>query len=68
MLDIIADHFLYHMVRNIVGTALALQERRDPGAAMRECVAARDRSRAGPTAPAQGLCLEQVFYPEEAWG
>jgi tRNA pseudouridine38-40 synthase len=63
-LDIIADRFLYHMVRSIVGTALALQGERDPGRAMRECLASRDRSRAGPTAPAHGLCLEQVFYPE----
>ena len=62
-LDIIADHFLYHMVRSIVGTALALQWGPDPGAAMRECLASRDRARAGPTAPAHGLCLEEVFYP-----
>jgi tRNA pseudouridine38-40 synthase len=66
LLDIIADHFLYHMVRSIVGTALALQGEPDPARAMRECLASRDRSRAGPTAPAHGLCLEQVFYPEGA--
>jgi tRNA pseudouridine38-40 synthase len=66
LLDIIADHFLYHMVRGIVGTALALQGESDPARTMRECLASRDRSRAGPTAPAHGLCLEQVFYPEGA--
>ena len=65
-LDIIADHFLYRMVRGIVGTALALQRERDPGRAMRACLAARDRARTGPTAPAHGLCLEEVFYPEVA--
>ena len=65
-LDIVADHFLYHMVRSIVGTALALQDERDPGAAMRERLRAGDRAGAGPTAPAQGLCLEEVFYPREA--
>jgi len=62
-LDISADHFLYHMVRSIVGTALLFQGERDPDAAMRECLASRDRARAGPTAPAHGLCLEEVLYP-----
>lgn len=64
-LDIVADHFLYHMVRNIVGTALAAAREPDPAAAMRRVIAARDRGRAGVTAPAHGLCLEEVFYPPE---
>jgi tRNA pseudouridine38-40 synthase len=64
-LDIIADHFLYHMVRSIVGTALQLQNERDPEAALREVLDSRDRGRAGPTAPAHGLCLEEVLYPAE---
>lgn len=63
-LDITANHFLYHMVRSIVGTALELQADADPAAAMREVLASRDRGRAGPTAPAHGLCLEEVLYPE----
>jgi tRNA pseudouridine38-40 synthase len=63
-LDIVADHFLYHMVRTVVGTALALAGEPDPAAAMRAVLAARDRAAAGPVAPACGLCLEQVFYPE----
>jgi tRNA pseudouridine38-40 synthase len=62
-LDITANHFLYHMVRSIVGTALELQAGADPAAAMREVLASRDRGRAGPTAPAHGLCLEEVLYP-----
>ena len=66
LLDVIADHFLYHMVRTIVGTALVLEREPDPGRAMRDCLASRDRAQAGPTAPAQGLCLEQVFYPAGA--
>jgi len=65
-LDIVADHFLYHMVRSIVGTALVFQAAADPGARMAECLASRDRGRAGPTAPAHGLCLEEVFYPTGA--
>jgi tRNA pseudouridine38-40 synthase len=66
LLDIVSDHFLYRMVRNIVGTALHLMAMEDPAASMREVLAGRDRRRAGPTAPAQGLSLEQVYYPGEA--
>ena len=61
-LDIVANHFLYHMVRTVVGTALAAAEERDPEGAMRSVIAARDRARAGATAPGRGLCLEEVFY------
>ena len=65
-LDVVADHFLYHMVRNLIGTALAAARAADPAAAMRRVLAARDRKAAGVTAPPQGLCLEQVFYEAEA--
>ncbi len=61
-LDLVADHFLYHMVRNILGTALRVMAESDPARAMARVLAARDRRAAGPTAPPQGLCLEQVFY------
>jgi tRNA pseudouridine38-40 synthase len=61
-LDVIADHFLYHMVRNLVGTALRAAGERDPAAAMAAVLASRDRTRGGATVPARGLCLEQVFY------
>ena len=40
--------------------------RPDPAAAMEAVVSSRDRAQAGPTAPPQGLCLEEVFYPMEA--
>lgn len=65
MFEIVADHFLYHMVRNIVGTALQVAAAADPARAMREVIASRRRERAGATVPPQGLCLEQVFYPAE---
>ena len=61
--DVIADHFLYHMVRTVVGTALAASTADDPARAMRRVLDARDRGAAGVTVPPQGLCLEQVFYP-----
>jgi tRNA pseudouridine38-40 synthase len=52
------------MVRTVVGTALAVAQERDPGAAMSAVIAARDRAAAGPVVPPQGLVLEQVFYDE----
>ena len=63
--EIVADHFLYHMVRSIVGTALEVCAAADPAGRMRAVTEAGDRSAAGPTAPAHGLCLEEVMYPEE---
>jgi tRNA pseudouridine38-40 synthase len=64
--DVVADHFLYRMVRNLVGTAFELSGAPDPAQAMEAVIASRDRRRAGATAPAHGLCLEEVFYPREA--
>jgi len=61
-LDIVADHFLYHMVRNVVGTALAVARTADPAATMQAVIASRDRTAAGPTIPPQGLSLEEVTY------
>lgn len=61
-MEVQADHFLYHMVRNLVGTSLAVAAEPDPAAAMRDVLAAQDRGAAGVTAPPQGLCLEAVLY------
>jgi tRNA pseudouridine38-40 synthase len=62
--DIVADRFLYHMVRNIVGTALRVAPATDPAAAMLEVLESGERARAGATAPAHGLCLERVGYDD----
>ena len=64
--EIVADHFLYRMVRTIVGTAVAVAATHDPAGTMAEIIASRERGRAGITAPARGLCLEEVFYTREA--
>ncbi len=64
--DILADHFLYHMVRNIIGTLLDAVRRPDPAAHVAQVLASRDRSRRGRTAPARGLSLERVYYEGEA--
>ncbi len=54
--------FLKHMVRNIVGTLMEVGRSREPVAWVKEVLEAKDRNRAGPTAPPHGLCLEEVFY------
>jgi len=64
-LDVVADHFLYHMVRNLVGTAIAAAESPSPAGHMRDVLASRDRGRAGITAPPEGLSLEHVYYEGE---
>lgn len=55
--------FLRHMVRNLAGTLLEVGAGRRAADSMPELLAGRDRSAAGPTAPAHGLTLERVFYP-----
>jgi tRNA pseudouridine38-40 synthase len=65
-LDIVADRFLYRMVRSIVGTALTAAACPDPAGRMGGVLAARDRAAASATAPARGLCFEQAFYREDA--
>jgi tRNA pseudouridine38-40 synthase len=62
--EITANAFLYHMVRNIVGTLLRVgRGELSPGdvAAILEA-AADGRAAAGPPAPACGLCLMSVEY------
>ncbi len=56
------DGFLRHMVRNIAGTVFEVGLGRRSLADFCETLAAKDRSRAGVTAPAKGLFLNQVFY------
>lgn len=67
-LDVEGDRFLYNMVRNVVGTLLEVGRGRWPPERVAEILAARDRSMGGPTAPAAGLTLMQVFYDESAAG
>lgn len=57
-----ARSFLHHQVRNMVGTLKLVGEGRWPVARVAEALAARDRSAAGPTAPAEGLTLTAIRY------
>jgi tRNA pseudouridine38-40 synthase len=56
--------FLHHMVRNLVGTMLDVGRGYTLAAAIPEMIAAKARAAAGPTAPARGLFLHSVEYPE----
>ena len=56
--------FLRHMVRNLVGTLVEVGQGRRAASELAEILASRDRSGAGPTAPAHGLSLERIQYPE----
>lgn len=64
-IDIQANAFLHHMVRNIVGSLLKVGTGEQAVAWMAELLALKDRNRAGPTAPAEGLYLVAVQYPDE---
>ena len=64
IVDIEANAFLLHMVRNIVGVLLVIGEGRQPPEWSAELLAGRDRTRAAATAPPQGLSLVRVRYPE----
>jgi len=62
-IDLAANAFLRHMVRNIVGTLLLVGEGKLNVAGFAAILAGRDRRKAGRTAPAHGLYLMSVSYP-----
>ena len=65
--DIEANGFLHHMVRNIVGSLLVIGRGERPVEWMAELLAGCDRSVAGPTAPSSGLTFIGPRY-EAHWG
>ncbi|MCW8935416.1 MAG: tRNA pseudouridine(38-40) synthase TruA [Gammaproteobacteria bacterium] len=64
-IDIEANAFLHHMVRNIVGSLIMVGQEVKPVTWMSDLMSCKDRNQAGPTAPAEGLYLVKVTYPEE---
>lgn len=66
-LSVTGVSFLHQMVRSIVGSALQVATGRKPASWMREVLEARDRSAAGPVAPAHGLALTHVGYDDAPW-
>jgi len=61
-IDVAGDGFLYNMVRNIVGTLVEVGRGRFSAEKMDEIIAAKNRTAAGPIAPAEGLCLMWIKY------
>lgn len=54
--------FLYNMVRNIVGTLIEFGKEKWSPEYIEQILQAKDRTKAGPIAPAQGLCLMWIKY------
>ncbi|OZG73662.1 tRNA pseudouridine(38-40) synthase TruA [Hahella sp. CCB-MM4] len=65
IVEIEANAFLHHMVRNIVGTLLQVGTGKQSPEWVADVLAAKKRSKAGVTAPANGLYLVKVHYPEQ---
>jgi tRNA pseudouridine38-40 synthase len=61
-IEIEADGFVYNMIRNIVGTLIEIGRGRFKQGSLRGILQSGNRRLAGPTAPAQGLCLLAVKY------
>ena len=64
-IDIEANAFLHHMVRNIAGVLMAIGAGERPVEWAQELLEQRDRTQGGVTAPASGLYLTQVTYPAQ---
>lgn len=62
-ISIEADHFLYKMARNIVGTMVWVALEKLPIESITAALQTRDRTAAGVTAPAHGLTIEKIVYP-----
>ena len=64
-IEVQANAFLHHMVRNIVGSLLMVGRGEQPEDWVGELLRGRDRTVAGPTAPAEGLVFLGPRYPAE---
>ncbi len=63
-IDVTANGFLYHMVRNIAGSLMDVGTGERPVSWIGDLLEGRDRTRAGVTAPPDGLYFQGVRYPE----
>jgi tRNA pseudouridine38-40 synthase len=65
LIQVQANAFLHHMVRNIVGSLMVVGRGEASAAWLGDVLAGRDRTLAGPTAPAAGLTFVGPRYPRE---
>lgn len=65
VIDIQANAFLHHMVRNIAGVLMAIGSGKYEPAWAKEVLETRDRTQGGVTAPPYGLYFVDVGYPDE---
>ena len=65
IISVKGDGFLYNMVRIIVGTLIAISAGLREKDSIKTIILSKDRKRAGATAPACGLYLDEVYYNEE---
>lgn len=65
--EVCGNAFLYNMVRIIAGTLIEIGHEKLPLTAFTDAFSSLDRTVLGPTAPANGLELTQVQYPDEAY-
>ena len=63
LIELSANAFLHHMVRNIAGVLLEIGVGKKPADWTRELLEIRDRKQGGVTAPADGLYLGGIYYP-----
>ncbi len=63
-IEVTANAFLHHMVRNIAGLLIAIGQGERPVEWAKEVLESRDRTRGHVTAPAEGLYFWSVEYPE----
>ncbi len=66
ILEFTGDGFLKNMVRNMVGTLLEAGRGKITAEEFRSILLQKDRNAAGPTAPAHGLFLKEVYYEKRA--
>ena len=64
VIEVRANGFLYHMVRNIVGSLVRIGSGEAEAGWIGELLALKDRRVAAPTAPSAGLFLAAVHYPD----
>lgn len=64
-LDLQANGFLHHMVRNIAGVLLTIGAGEAEPIWAKQILELRDRTQGGVTAPADGLYFQQAYYPAE---